>query len=172
MSVRATARFTRDVDIVVAVSGDAEAEALCRSLLGEGYRVLAQLEQEETNRLATVRLVSPGDAAGVIVDLLFASCGIEPEIVAAAEQIALEPGLTVPVARREHLIAMKVLARNDRRRPQDYDDLRSMIARATPEEMARARDAIALIQTRGAHRGKDLAAEFDSLLAELRSAGP
>jgi hypothetical protein len=32
----------------------------------------------------------------------------------------------VPVARIGHLMALKVLARDDRRRPQDFDDLRAL----------------------------------------------
>jgi hypothetical protein len=53
-----------------------------RSLLADKYRLLASIEQEETGRLATVRLGSPPAVSGdVVVDLLFASSGIEPEIV-------------------------------------------------------------------------------------------
>ena len=73
------------------------------------------MEQEATSRLATVRLVSPGQtASGVVVDLLFASSGIEPEIVAAADPLEVFPGVTLPVACRGHLIALKTLSRDDR----------------------------------------------------------
>lgn len=90
VSVRAEPRFTRDVDLVVAVSTDREAEAIVRALLGRGYRVLAQVEQEAVRRLATVRLQPPGpDRIGLVVDLLFASSGIEIEIVARAEEMTL-----------------------------------------------------------------------------------
>jgi hypothetical protein len=43
---RCEPRFTRDVDLAVAVSSDPEAEALVRGLMDAGYRVLAQVEQE------------------------------------------------------------------------------------------------------------------------------
>ena len=53
---------------------------------------------------------SSGEPSGVVVDLLFASCGIEPELVRDAEPLEVFEGLTLPVARLEHLLAMKVLA--------------------------------------------------------------
>jgi hypothetical protein len=165
MSVRATVRLTQDVDLAVAVADDSDAEGLVKSLLAQGYRMLAQIEQEATGRLATVRLVDAAD--GVIVDLLFASSGIETEAAGEAERVEIERGFVIPVARREHLLAMKVLARNDRRRPQDHDDLVAMIQRAGPGEIQRAKEAMRLIESRGNARGKDLVAEFDALLAEL-----
>lgn len=78
VGVRGEPRFTRDVDLAVAVSSDAEAEALVRDLLARGYRAFNALEQEAAGRLATVRLRSPTAATDVaVVDLLFASSGIE-----------------------------------------------------------------------------------------------
>ena len=77
-------------------------------------------------RLSTVRLSTPGASSrGVVVDLLFASSGIEPEIIAQAEAIEIVPGLTVPIARIGHLLALKLLARDDRHRPQDWNDIRA-----------------------------------------------
>ena len=68
--------------------------------LAHGFLVLT--------RLATAGLRSrvPG---GIIVDLLFASSGIEPEITAAAEVLTVARGLRMPVARTGHLIALKLL---------------------------------------------------------------
>lgn len=164
---RTEPRFTRDVDVAVASADDAEAERLTRALLARGYRVLAQVEQEATGRLATVRLLLPPDAGSdAVVDLLFASCGIEPEIVAAAEPLALSAGLTVPVARTEHLIAMKTLSLSVKR-AQDRVDLGKLIEGADAAELRRAREAVQLIVARGAARGRNLAADFDALVAEL-----
>ena len=164
---RTEPRFTRDVDLAVAVSDDAEAERVVRALLVRGYRVSVHLEQEATGRLATVRLLLPHDAGSdAIVDLLFATCGIEPEIVAAAQSLTIVPGLSVPVARTEHLIAMKVLSQSPRR-PQDRIDLAKLVAAATPDELRRAREACALVVDRHTARGRDLATEFDALLAEF-----
>jgi hypothetical protein len=39
VSVRAEVRFTRDVDLAVQVSSDAEAEAVVSRLAGNGYHV-------------------------------------------------------------------------------------------------------------------------------------
>ncbi len=47
-----------------------------RQLLARGYGVVAAVEQEVTGRLSTVRL-GHGSTVGVVVDLPFASCGIE-----------------------------------------------------------------------------------------------
>jgi len=110
-------------------------------------------------RLATIRLVSPLDGR-TMVDLLFASSGIEPEIVATAESMHIGAGIICPVARRGHLIALKILARSDRR-PQDDQDLGALLDGADDDELARARVALALVSERGFARGKDLAAEFD-----------
>ena len=41
ISIRAEVRFTRDVDVAVAVEDDADAEALVRELAVAGYRPLA-----------------------------------------------------------------------------------------------------------------------------------
>ena len=93
VAVRTEPRFTRDADLAVSVTDDSEAEALVRGLQVHGYRVAAIVEQEATRRLATVRLIPPGERErGVVVDLLFASSGIEPEIVAGAEPLSLARG--------------------------------------------------------------------------------
>jgi hypothetical protein len=145
------------------VSNDAEAEALLHSLRGR-YRIEALVEQVAVGRMATVRLSLPGEADVPVVDLLFASSGIEPEVVAAAEPLELLRGLVIPVAQTGHLLALKVLARDDISRPQDIADLRALMLVASPEELDRARQALALIAARGFHRGRSLVAEFETLL--------
>jgi hypothetical protein len=157
VSVRATPRFTRDLDAAVAVPDDHSAEALVRSLLGRGYRVLALVEQHATGRLATVRLLPPGeDAQGIVVDLLLASSGIEGELVAAAEPVEVWPSLTIPVAKAGHLLALKVLARDDVDRPQDAADIRALIEVLGADDANLAMEAAKLIEARGFHRGRDL----------------
>ena len=167
VSVRCEPRFTRDADIAVALDDDAEAEALVRDLQLRGYAVLAIIEQDAIGRLATVRLQPPGEArSGLVLDLLFASSGIEREVVESAETLEVLPGLTVPVARTGHLIALKVLSRDDRTRPQDVGDLRALLARATPEELDCACEALRLIESRGFHRDRQLVPMLDELIAE------
>lgn len=148
---------------------DRDAEALVRALQGHGWRVLAAIEQEATGRLAAVRLSPEGEAEdGVVVDLLFASSGIEPEIVAAAEVIEILPALWLPVARLGHLIALKILARDDRTRPQDAGDLTALIRNADDAAITAARDALGLVAMRGYHRGRDLAADLETALGHRR----
>jgi hypothetical protein len=111
VSARAEPRTTRDVDVVVAVADDADAEALVFELQSRGYRVLLALEQVSVGRLSTVRLSAPGMGShGVVVDLLFASSGIESEIVEAAELIEIVPGLGIPIARIGHLSTAQTAA--------------------------------------------------------------
>lgn len=164
VSARTEPRFTRDVDIAVAIDDDPAAEDLVRSLLASGYRLLATVDHEVTGRLATVRLASPltGDT-DVVVDLLFASSGIEQEIAQAAERIEIVPGLTLPVATTGHLIALKLLARDDERRPRDAADLRNLAAVASSEDRDLARQAVELIKARGFDRDRDLSQALDSL---------
>lgn len=169
VAVRTEPRFTRDADLAVGVADDLEAEALVRDLQVLGYQVAAIVEQEATRRLATVRLIPPGERErGVVVDLLFASSGIEPEIVAAADVVEVMPGLSVPVARAGHLIALKILARDDDRRPQDHVDLVALRAKADDATWDLARGALTLVTERGFNRGRDLPAALD----QLRSASP
>lgn len=173
VSARAEPRFTRDVDVAVAVADDRAAEETVRSLIDQGYRPLGTVEQDETNRLAIARLTHARrgrEEAEVAVDLLFASSGLEPEIVKEAERIEILPGLVVPVARTGHLIALKVLARDDRSRPQDLADLNALIAVATPADLSLAREAVGVIASRGFARGRDLHVALNQLLAE--GAGP
>lgn len=167
ISTRVEPRFTRDVDVAVAVSDDHSAEALVRALMARGYGVAATIEQEATGRLATVRLVPPHARADeVVVDVLFASSGIEQEIVMAAQVLDVLPGLRVPVARIGDLIALKILARDDHTRPQDAADLRALRRVVSPEELDRASAMLSLISARGFDRGRDLGAAFVTYAAD------
>lgn len=165
VGARAEPRFTRDVDVAVAVADDDAAEALVHSLHADGYRVMASLENDAVGRLATVRLTRARDGHEVIVDILFASSGIEPEVAAAADTLEVLPGLTVPVARTGHLLALKLLARDDEARPQDARDLVELRTAADAGELELARQSVELITARGYHRGRDLRAALDALLA-------
>jgi hypothetical protein len=164
VSVRTEPRFTRDADLAVAVAGDAEA-GLITKLRARSYRIDAVVEQQAVGRLATVRLARSIEPGAPIVDLLFASSGIEPEVVVDAEPIELLPNLTMRIARAGHLIALKVLSRDDVTRPQDLVDLRALIRVATSAELARPQEAVALITSRGYHRGRNLISEINRLQA-------
>jgi predicted nucleotidyltransferase len=164
VSARTEPRFTRDADLAVAVADDAEAEALIHTLRAREYGIEALVEQEAVGRLATVRLIPAGKVQAPVIDLLFASSGIEREIVAEAEPIELLSNLTIGVALTGHLIALKVLSRDDLRRPQDLVDLRALVHVAPATELTRARESLALIAARGYHRGRDLEDQLKQLL--------
>lgn len=166
VAVRAEPRLTRDADVAVSVGSDDEAEQVVAALVGRGHHVTAVVEQEATGRLATARLARGGGDGGPVLDLLFASCGIEPEIVAAAERIEVLPGLTVPVASTGHLIVMKLLARDDRRRPADADDLAGLAAVAGDDDWRTAGEGAALVEARGFARGRDLVAALHVLRSD------
>jgi Nucleotidyl transferase AbiEii toxin, Type IV TA system len=164
VSARAEPRTTNDLDFALVVANDREAETVVRAFHGMGYRDQpegAELEQLEVGRLAGFRFVAPGvEPLEVGVDLLFASSGIEPEIVAAAQVLEALPGVFLPVATLSHLLALKVLAG----RTKDQMDARSLLRFARQGDVERAREALRLIDRRGFHRGKDLLGDFQALL--------
>lgn len=164
ISVWIEPRTTRDIDLAIAVENDRQAERLIRDLKARGYILLPEhFEQAVTGRLATVRFSEPGEEEALIVlDLLLASSGLEPEVVDAAQLVEVAPDLVVPVATPFHLLALKVLAG----RPQDLLDIQNLLVAATPADVQNAREALLLISQRGYNRGKDLQMEFAKLLAE------
>lgn len=119
------------------------------------------MEHEARKRLATVRLLSP---QGVKVDLLFASSGIEGEVIARASRVSL-PGVgDLAVASAEHLLAMKVLSMTEQRL-QDRLDARQLLTYNPGLDLGEVRRSLALIESRGFDRGQDLEAKLSSLLA-------
>jgi predicted nucleotidyltransferase len=162
VSIRTVPRFTQDIDLAVAVADDRQAEGAVHGFVGKGYAVLALIEQAALGRVATVRLESPSGAW--IVDLLFASSGIEPEIASVAEPMEIVPGVTLPVARVGHLIALKLLARDDEARPQDAADLRALLEVANESDLKMAHEAVELIEARGYARGRDLKVHLQDLI--------
>ncbi|MCG8555703.1 MAG: nucleotidyl transferase AbiEii/AbiGii toxin family protein [Proteobacteria bacterium] len=163
VSVRAEVRFTRDVDLAVQVRDDPEAEVLVRDLGLRGYVPIATVEHEATQRLSTVRLKA---STGMKIDLLFASCGIEREVVARATPVELPEVGFVPVAEPEELLAMKVLSMSERRL-QDRLDAQRLVTRNPGLDIERVRDNLRLITERGYNRQRDLAKALTALLAEL-----
>lgn len=165
VSLRGAERTTKDVDLTVAVRSDSEAEQMLHLLFQRGYKLEALLEHTLTGRLATARLVSPiPGKSPVIVDLLFASCGIEPEIVQAAEAVKVFKDLKLNVATTGHLIAMKVLSFNEDARSRDKQDLLALVKEANAGDFKIAKQALELIEDRGFSRGKKLLLEFKKFL--------
>lgn len=162
MSIRGEVRFTRDVDLAISSASDSSTEALVGSLTARGYEIAALVEHDERERLATVRLRT---RARVTVDLLAASSGIEPEIVAAATEVDIAGIGPCPVASTEDLVATKVLSMSDRW-PQDRIDARGLLLANPDLDIEAVRDRLALIRSRGFHRDRDLESRLDALLDE------
>ncbi len=162
VSLRAEPRTTRDVDLAVAVENDMDAERIIRALLALGYRLVQQLEQDRAGRLASVRFTLPEEPRfGIVVDLLFASSGIEREVVAAAEELEILRGLRMRVATAAHLVALKILAG----RRQDRADVDALLGTLDVSGHDTVRAALDLIARRGFDRKKDLDRAYRRALA-------
>jgi hypothetical protein len=166
VSARAEPRFTRHVDLAVTVNDDKDAESLVRDLCAAGYRPTARVEHEARRRLSTARVLSP---EGVTIDLLFASSGIEAEIVARATELDVPLAGKLPVARAEELLAMKLLSMRDTRL-QDRLDAQRLVEFVIDLDLRAVREDLALIAERGYDRGQDLEGKLAGLLNEIRRA--
>lgn len=167
VSFRSVVRTTNDLDLAVFVNDDAEAENIVRTLIGLGYQAEVILESELSGRLATVRMISVGERE-VFVDLLFASTGIEREVVEGADLIEVFPGLELKVASRSSLIALKTLSANPRTRSKDIFDLQNLLAASSLEEIGESRRLLGLISERGYHRNKDLLNDLEGYIEQFK----
>lgn len=70
---------------------------------------------------------------------------------------------------RGHLLALKILASDEKNRPRDSEDIRWLLDRANPLDIGQARQALDLITARGFHRQKDLASELNRHLSNARA---
>lgn len=152
VSVHSEPRFTSDVDLVVAVSSDEESESIIYQLVNRGYQTNSVIEQDQSGRLATARL-QLGDHA--VTDVLFASSGVEHEIVDGAVLVEIVPTLILPVAQIGDLIVLKLLASSEDR-PQDQMDIRNLLDVADSKDIERARWIAGQIMQRGTNRGREL----------------
>jgi Nucleotidyl transferase AbiEii toxin, Type IV TA system len=158
-------RFTVDVDLAVSVDSDENAIRTVFLLRQRGYELVGTVEQEATGRFATARLKPPGEkSAQSVVDLLFSSSGIEPEIVRAARTLDIGAGEPVPVARPGHLVALKLLSYDPKTRPKDGLDLQALKPILDEAEIELARSGCELIMERGYNRRKDLRKAFADFL--------
>lgn len=167
LGVHARPRATLDADIVLVVRDDTDANDFAKALQARAYIVLEAGVHPTLGHITSVRVVSPVRASGrQVVDFMFDTTGIEQEIAAAAKRLAVTRGLTVPVATRGHLIAMKVLSQGSDR-PQDRADLQQLLQRATDADLEQARAALRLISERKHDRGKDLLGILEAAVADF-----
>jgi predicted nucleotidyltransferase len=164
VSIHGEVRFTRDVDLAVAVADDEAAERLVYGLRADGFEPFASVEHGERARLSTVRLLSP---LGVKIDLIFASSGIEAEVVERAVLIDVPGTGPLPVACVEELVAMKTLSMTNRRL-QDRIDAQRLLEHTKDLDLDRVRANLGLMRLRGYDRGENLEAKLASLLEEIR----
>ncbi len=164
VSIRAEPRTTKDIDLAIAVADDGDAERIIGDFKARGYRMLHEpLERTDMDRMSTVRLVASGRSGRVIVDFLFASSGIEPEIVASAELREVVAGVELPVITTAHLLATKILAGRDK----DRADIQSLLRYASREDLLDTREALDLISRRRFDGGRNLQVEFAEHVARF-----
>lgn len=166
LGVRATPRFTKDIDFAVAVSGNATMHDVLRPLLAsKRYELLkspeGRLPASDTQPMVALQ---PVGEHRFVVDLLFNLCGIEDKVVQRATPIEVFPGVTVRVATRADLIAMKTLSLDDATRAQDRIDISHLLKRATSTDISRAKRALREMEEHDV--GKAYAK--DDLVGELR----
>jgi hypothetical protein len=162
-SARGEARFTRDVDVAVFVETDSDAEAVVFGLNQAGYVLIATVEQEATKRLATARLRNPD---GIVCDLVFATCGIEHEVIESADRLELFENVSVPTATAEALLAMKTLSASPKR-ARDLEDIRAILQEIPEFDESLVKRLLATIEHRGYARGQSLLEKWDRLRADL-----
>lgn len=167
VSFQAIERLTKDLDLAVAVHDDQESQKIVFEFSQLGYLTEDVFEHEDLNRMATVRMISPG-VNPMFVDLLFASSGIENEIVELAEEGHLFSNINVRVATISSLIALKVLSAREGRM-KDIVDLQSLFEVASPEDITAARSLLDLITTRGYNRNKNLQNDLDRYLKQFNA---
>jgi len=167
VSLRTIERFTKDVDFAISVSSDSEAESIVNALRSAGLRIAMFLDKDDGG-LMTVRLKT-GDDYETYVDLLFATSGIENEVVASATSSEVFPGFIDRVATLPSLIAMKVLSADWKIRPQDVLDIQNLLSEASDADIAESRELLNLITERGYNREKDLQADLDNYIAQFNS---
>lgn len=165
-SVYIEPRTTKDIDVVVSVSDEAQANRLKESLLSRGYTNPQVLMHTTPTRRMGWRVFIPSSRESSIpLDILVAACGIEKEIVAGATTIEILPGLSLPVASIGHLIAMKVLSQNRFERLQDRVDLMALLRSATEQDRTTVERSLGEIMQRGLAGGRDLLTELRDLEA-------
>ena len=164
VSVQTDPRFTEDIDISVFLGSDEEAERLIFALQKLGWSAKMILEQTyfEKDIIATVRFLTP-KSEFVYVDLLFASSGIEKEIIEQAETIEIFENIKIPTAQIGHLLALKLLS-EDTERPKDTQDIKNLLRAASEKDINLAKESCLLISKRGFHRQKDLIHQLEQHL--------
>lgn len=167
VSLRTIERFTKDVDIAISVETSSAAEMVANSFRSAGFLIAYYLEKEDDGSLMTVRLTTGGEVE-LFIDLLFATSGIEREVIADATEFEAFPGVVVKLATAPSLIAMKVLSADWKTRPQDVLDLQQLLEVTDSNDLATSRHLLDLITERGYNRNKDLQKDLAGYIEQFK----
>lgn len=153
------ARATFDMD--VAVSADpSQARTLVECLITRGYALEASFGQ-------AMHSLAIAGGPDLRLDLLFGFSGIEDRVVQHAVSLEVLPGLSLPVAHRGDLMALKLLAAREPERGHDLADARRLLQRASSGELDHSRAAMELMRRRGTPNSDGLVEIFEELLMKL-----
>ncbi len=165
-SVYVEPRTTKDIDVVVSVPDEQQADNLKGLLLTKGYtNPQLLMHTTPTRRMGWRVFIPPSREANIPLDILVSACGIEQDIVANSSTIEILPGLSLPVASLGHLIAMKVLSQNSFERLQDRVDLLALLRNANENDRKVAERSLKEIANRGFSEGRNLVAELHEIEA-------
>jgi len=157
-------RFTKDLDFALAVKTDKDAEKLVKAMVDKGFRIETVLEHKPSDSIALVIFSSPtSDKIPYRVDLIFMQTGIEKEVVENSVVFKVDKKSELRVASVGHLIALKVLSMDDKKRPQDRLDIANLLKVADKNDLETAKKALDLITKREFNQKKDLLQRFKVL---------
>jgi hypothetical protein len=152
------ARFTEDIDVTVEL-GKRPTQALIDALADQGFRVRITGDAFiETTRVVPLVHVS----TSIPVDVVLSGPGLEEAFLNAAVEVDVD-GISVPVARAEDLVVMKILAA----RPKDIEDIVVILAaqRRTFDD-AQVRQLLVTLEE--ALDQSDLVSVFDTCVKRAR----
>jgi hypothetical protein len=133
-------------------------------LLGRGCGIHANSEQKTAKNLATCRLIERANPDGSIVDLFFASFGIEDEVLLSVSEEEIAEGILRPIVQAEDLIAIKLLAISNRNRPRDSEDILNLLEHAPAARLERIRELLRLMAERRPATATGLEQRLDELI--------
>ena len=118
--VRGEARFTQDIDVVIAAEPQ-DALILLSHLDESGFQPVLEEDAAEFLMRAYMLPLRHGQT-GLTVDIAIGAMGFERQLIQRAEEIRLG-SLLLPVATAEDLILMKLIAG----RPRDVEDVEGIV---------------------------------------------
>jgi hypothetical protein len=148
------------LEVVAPVESDEIFEALVDELSDSGWESMDLVEHTSTRRLASARLVS---GSNVELTLVAARSGLESEIVERAEDLTISGVGTIPIARAEELLAMKLVTMLSDHL-EDLRDALTLLTKVSSLDLDSVRENLRLASERQYNRGRDLEAQLDGLL--------